>query len=65
MKNIFISGGRGMLGFALIKELTDQSKLILSPGSDILNLTNKENVDSYIANSKIDCVYHLAARVVS
>ena len=63
MKNIFISGGRGMLGFALIKELTDQSKLILSPGSDILNLTNKENVDSYIANSKIDCVYHLAARV--
>ena len=58
-----VTGGKGMLGFALIKELTDQSKLILSPGSDALNLTNKENVDSYIANNKIDCVYHLAARV--
>jgi GDP-L-fucose synthase len=58
-----VTGGKGMLGFALIKELTDQSKLILSPGSDTLNLTNKENVDSYIANNKIDCVYHLAARV--
>ena len=56
MKNIFISGGRGMLGFALIKELTDQSNLILSPGSDILNLTNKYNNllnIKYFKNDKI------------
>lgn len=56
----FITGAHGMLGKVLIRTL---NKNVLSPTSNELNLTNKESVDRYIANNKIDCVYHLAARV--
>ncbi len=63
MKNIFISGGNGMLGNALVSILkTEKINLTTVPSKD-LNLSNKKDVEDFFSSNKFDCVYHLAARV--
>lgn len=66
LETSIITGGSGMLGFALTKELIKQPRCVLSLGSNHLNLLDKEGVDSFFRNfpfNNIDCVFHLAARV--
>ena len=61
-----ITGGSGMLGSALTKELIKEPRCVLSLGSHNLNLLDKESVDSYfrtLPSNNIDCIFHLAARV--
>ncbi|NBP04343.1 MAG: GDP-L-fucose synthase, partial [Proteobacteria bacterium] len=62
-KNILVTGANGLLGRALLSTLEKEPYNVCAPSSKELNLNSKENVDRYIANNKIDCVYHLAARV--
>jgi len=63
LKNILVTGANGLLGRALLSTLEKEPYNVCAPSSKELNLNSKENVDRYIANNKIDCVYHLAARV--
>jgi len=56
---MMITGGNGLLGNAFKKILLDA----LYPTSKELNLRNQVAVSSYLADSKIDTVVHLAAKV--
>jgi len=57
--NFLITGGSGLLGNAFKKIVPDY----LYPTSKELNLRNQVAVSSYLADSKIDTVVHLAAKV--
>lgn len=62
--NIFITGGRGMLGRALINELSSLGyKNIFAPSSKELNLLNFDAVIDYVASTKPDYIFHLASVV--
>lgn len=62
-----ITGGNGMLGYALCKEMRELNLSFVAPTSTQLNLLNKNEVVSYIKNlqdnKKISTVFHLAAKV--
>jgi len=57
--NFLITGGSGLLGNAFKKIVPDS----LYPTSKELNLRNQVAVSSYLADSKIDTLVHLAAKV--
>ena len=69
----FVTGGSGLLGCALIEKLKHESIDYFAPTSSELNLLSKNNVRKFISEyeavdgrglySKIDTVFHLAARV--
>lgn len=62
--NIFVTGGRGMLGRALIDVLVRSGfKNIFAPSSKELNLINSDDVKKYVASVKPDCIFHLASLV--
>lgn len=67
MKLAMVTGGTGMVGSALTKELLKQSMAILQPGSKDFNLVDKNATNKYFETiadtSKIECVFHLAAKV--
>jgi GDP-L-fucose synthase len=61
---ILITGGRGMVGSALIARLKkDKFTNLLIPTSKELDLTSQKNVSDYFSKNKIDYVFHLAAKV--
>ena len=64
MKTIFVSGHRGMVGSAIVRQLEADSsiRLITCSRSD-LDLTNQNDVTRFFAEHAIDEVYLAAAKV--
>mgnify|MGYP001156268189 FL=1 len=63
-ETILVLGGRGLVGSAIIRELTAQGfKNILSPNSSELNLLEQERVRSYFKENTPDIVILAAAKV--
>lgn len=59
---VMITGGKGQLGYDVIKELTKRGyEQIYAPGIAELDLTNKEAVDKAMNEFKPDVVIHCAA----
>jgi GDP-L-fucose synthase len=60
MKKILLTGGTSFIGRNMLP-LLRQHYEIEAPSRNELNLTDKENVDSYLSNYKFDILLHLAA----
>lgn len=61
---IFVAGGRGMVGSALIRKLKMLGfKNIVSPSSSELDLTNQKRVIEFFCSEKFDFVFLAAAKV--
>ena len=61
---IFVAGGRGMVGSALIRKLKMLGfKNIVSPSSAELDLTNQKRVIEFFRSEKFDFVFLAAAKV--
>ena len=60
---IFIAGHKGMVGSALLRFLKDQETEIITKDRLELDLLNKDNVENFFKNEKIDQVYLAAAKV--
>jgi UDP-glucose 4-epimerase len=58
---ILITGGNGFVGRNLIKSLQDKHE-IYSPSSSELNLTDSQQVTTYLQNKYFDVVIHCAIR---
>jgi len=64
LKNIFLTGHRGMVGSAVYKNLLNDSSsnVIVANRSDV-DLLDWVSVDNFFSNNPIDYVIHLAAKV--
>jgi len=64
MPNIFIAGHKGMVGRAIVRQLSQNpnNKLITADKTE-LDLTNQQAVNGFFAQNKIDQVYLAAAKV--
>ena len=63
-KRILVLGHRGMVGSAIVRQLSRQKNLdLLIPDRNDLDLTNSSNVRNYIQKNKPDQVYIAAAKV--
>lgn len=64
MKTVFIAGHKGMVGSAIIRELTkgNHIKIITCDRSEV-DLVNQAQVNDFFAQNKIDEVYLAAAKV--
>jgi len=64
MPNIFIAGHKGMVGRAIVRQLSQnpKNKLITADKTE-LDLTNQQAVNGFFAQNKIDQVYLAAAKV--
>ncbi len=63
-KSIFIAGHNGMVGSALLRQLScDKSINIVTANKKNLDLTNQQQVNSFFKLNKIDEVYLAAAKV--
>jgi len=64
MPNIFIAGHKGMVGRAIVRQLSQNpnNKLITADKTE-LDLTNQQAVNGFFAQNKIDHVYLAAAKV--
>ena len=61
---IFVAGGRGLVGSAIIRRLKEAGyENILAPTSKELDLRDQSDVQSYFALNEIDYVFDAAARV--
>tara|TARA_B110000495_G_C23036276_1_gene619012 strand:+ start:1058 stop:2014 length:957 start_codon:yes stop_codon:yes gene_type:complete len=61
---IFLAGSTGMVGSAILRELTSLSfKNILTPGSKELNLLNQSDVEKFFSNNKPEYIFNAAAKV--
>ncbi len=64
LKRIYIAGHRGMVGSALVRQLSqDLNNDIVTRGRAELDLTNQQAVADFFAQEKIDEVYLAAAKV--
>ena len=63
-KTIFIAGHRGMVGSAIVRQLSGNSKnTIVTSTRAELDLTNQQAVDDFFKTNKIDQIYLAAAKV--
>ena len=61
---VFVAGGRGLVGSAIIRRLKEAGYTnILAPTSKELDLRDQADVQSYFGLNKIDYVFDAAARV--
>ena len=61
---VFVTGGAGMLGQAVIAAAANRPDIdILAPTRADLDLTDRGAVDAWFRNERVDAVVHLAARV--
>lgn len=64
MKRIFVAGHKGMVGSAIVRELSkDKNNQIITASRKELDLVNQQSVSDYFASKKIDQVYLAAAKV--
>lgn len=64
MKRIFVAGHKGMVGSAIVRQLSEQNdvELIVRDRTQ-LNLLNQAEVQAFFENEKVDQVYLAAAKV--
>ena len=60
-KNILITGATGFIGKNLVEKLKDKYNII-HPSHKVVDLLNKNNVDSLFKTNKIDVVIHCASQ---
>ena len=64
LKNIFLTGHRGMVGSAVYKHLLNDSTLnVIVANRSEVDLLDWISVDNFFSNNLIDLVIHLAAKV--
>jgi len=64
MKNLYISGSSGMVGSTLVKHFKSQDNYnVISTNRDQLDLLNRESVDTFFLDNKIDSMIIAAAKV--
>ena len=64
MKNVFVAGHRGMVGAAIVRQLSKRTDVnIVTRSRDELDLTNQVSVDEFFVENSIDEVYLAAAKV--
>lgn len=64
MKRIYVAGHKGMVGSAIVRQLSKQSDVeIVTRSRCQLNLLSQADVDQFFANNNIDEVYLAAAKV--
>ena len=64
MKNLYISGSSGMVGSTLVKYFKSQDNYnVISTNRDQLDLLNRESVDTFFLDNKIDSMIIAAAKV--
>ncbi len=63
MSRIFVAGGRGLVGSAIVRRLQADGVEPVVAGRDELDLLDQQAVDSWFAEHKIDQVYLAAAKV--
>ena len=62
MKTILLTGGSGFIGKNIRESFLKDRYKILAPSSKELNLSDKERVDNFFENHKIDIVIHSAGK---
>jgi GDP-L-fucose synthase len=63
MTKIFVAGGRGLVGSAIVRRLQVDGIEPLAPSRRELDLLDQKAVDAWFAENKIDQVYLAAAKV--
>lgn len=64
MKRIFVAGHNGMVGSAIVRQLSqDSNNHIITADRTELDLVNQQSVSDYFASKKINQVYLAAAKV--
>lgn len=61
MERILITGGSGLLGSNLIKNIDVKRYKVLAPSSDQMDINNKQAVNYFFEKNKIDLCIHAAA----
>ena len=62
-RRVWVAGGHGMVGAAVIRRLAGEDVEILNPPRGSLDLTRQEAVDGWVADQRPDVVVVAAARV--
>lgn len=63
-RSIFITGHKGMVGSAILRQLSERRDIIvLTADRDSLDLTNKDAVEDWMQQHKPEVVIHAAGRV--
>lgn len=64
IKNVFVAGHNGMVGSAIVRQLSKQSNVnIITRSRSELNLLSQADVERFFADNNIDEVYLAAAKV--
>lgn len=64
IKKVFIAGHRGMVGSAILRQLSKRTDIeIITKTKEELNLLSKKDVEEFFQSSEIDEVYLAAAKV--
>lgn len=64
MKRVFVAGHKGMVGSAIVRELTKDTQIeILTCDRNEVDLTNQSQVNKFFSQNHIDEVYLAAAKV--
>ena len=63
MARIFIAGHNGMVGGALVKQLSLEDNHLLTASRAEVDLTRQAQVEQFLQDNKVDQVYLAAAKV--
>ncbi len=62
-KKVWVTGHKGMLGSAMVRNLENSGAKLLLAGRDQLNLTSQADVDEWVKRNRPELVFHIGAKV--